>query len=667
MNVPTRRSLLPLLSPSAHVTNRSPETCRYRCGDQCAQPVPNTSGATYFGDVLASSVRRRALLQGGAAGATALGLAWGTAQPAAAGGGKGGRPGLAGFVPIEPTPADVDDLVVPTGYTWSPVISWGDPVEAGAPAFDVDAQSVEAQKKQAGYNADYLTLLRGGPGNNSATQALIVFNNEYTNPERMFPGFTGTLTPEQAEIEMAAHGMTIVEVRRQGAFAPWTAQPGSGPRGSRRGARNRRIHTWTPFTVDGPAAGAAWMRTSADPQGRTVLGTLNNCAGGDTPWGTVLSGEENFHQYFNADGAEDEGRRLERYGITTSGRGWEQADPRFRLTEEPNEVNRFGWIVEVDPHDPTSTPVKHTALGRFKHEGATVRLAADGRAVAYMGDDERFDYVYKFVSAGTYRAGDRAHNMTLLSEGDLYVARFTGDGLGDDEFDGTGEWLPLVVDGSSRVPGMDVAEVLTWTRLAADRVGPTAMDRPEDVQPNPHTGKVYVALTNNTRRAPSQIDEANPRANNKHGHVIEWTEAGGDAAALTFSWRIVLIAGHPDDPSTFFDGYDRSQVSPISCPDNVAFDGDPDHLWISTDGAPGTIGTCDGMFLMPTAGEDRGKVQQFLSVPSGAECCGPVVSWDERSVLVAVQHPGEGSQSAYPYLGDSVPRPGVAHVYRSRG
>ncbi|MGD8201726.1 PhoX family protein [Ornithinimicrobium sp. W1679] len=654
----TRRSLLPLLSFSEHLTNRSAATCRYRCGDQCSQPVPNTSANAYFGDVVADAVSRRAVLQGGAGAAVVTSLAWGTAENAnAAPGGGRGRKNLAGFEPIAPTPAHVDELIVPEGYTWSPVVSWGDPVEPGAPEFDASHQTVEAQKKQAGYNADYLALRRGGAGNDAADKALIVFNNEYTNPEAMFPGFDGVLTAEQARIEMAAHGMTIVEVERRNSFSPWVYD--------RHGARNRRIHTWTGFAVDGPAAGHEALRTAADPTGTVVLGTLNNCAGGETPWGTSLSGEENFNQYFNATGADDGDGRLARYGITSGGRGWEQAEPRFLVAGEPNEVNRFGWIVEVDPDDPTSTPVKHTALGRFKHEGGTVRLAADGRAVVYMGDDERFDYVYKFVSKDRYREGDRRHNMTLLSEGDLYVARYTGDGLGDGEFDGSGQWLPLVEGGASTVPGMTVAEVLVWTRTAADQVDATKMDRPEDVEPNPHTGRVYAAMTNNTRRAPSQIDEANPQANNKFGHVIEMTEAGDDAAALTFGWRIVLIAGRPEDPGSWFDGFDKSLVSPISCPDNVAFDSQADHLWISTDGAPGTIGTCDGMFLLPTAGPEKGRVQQFLSVPAGAECCGPVVSWDDRSVLVCVQHPGEGGlPSSYPYLGDPVPRPGVAHVHR---
>lgn len=267
----------------------------------------------------------------------------------------------------------------------------------------------------------------------AAGRSVLVVNNEYTNDELMFEGVTSSddLSDEQLRIVMAAHGITIVDVRRRSHRRPWTYQ--------RDGQRNRRIHAWTPFAVDGPAAGSPPMRTSDDPSGRRVLGTLNNCAGGETPWGTVLSGEENFNQYFNATGAPDPDGKLARYGIASGGRGWERIDDRFQVSAAPNEVNRFGWIVEVDPSDPTSTPVKHTAMGRFKNEGATVRVAADGRVVAYMGDDERFDYIYKFVSAKRYRRGDTRHNMTLLSEGDLYVAKFTGDGFEDGMYDGTGQ------------------------------------------------------------------------------------------------------------------------------------------------------------------------------------------------------------------------------------
>nr|WP_179503857.1 PhoX family phosphatase [Nocardioides daedukensis] len=655
-------------------------TCRYRCGDACAQPVPNESGNEYFADVVARSVSRRAVVRSGAATAAVGAISWGVAAPVAATPGRGGGRGSdrsrgpgrikppSDFEAIAPAPAATDELIVPTGFEWAPLISWGDPVTKGAPAFDFDNQTPEAQRGQAGYNADFAALLidgrgRGGQGS-QGRRGVLVFNNEYTNDELMFRGVTGSadLTDTQLEIVQAAHGMTIVDVRRQRPGTPWEY--------NRRGRRNRRLHAHTEFALDGPAAGNAALRTSADRSGRTVLGTLNNCAGGVTPWGTVLSGEENFNQYFDATDAPDPDKRLARYGITSAGRGWERVDRRFKVAEEPNEVNRFGWVVEVDPDDPSSTPVKHTAMGRFKHEGANVRLADDGRAVAYMGDDERFDYIYKFVSKRRHRPGNRRHNMKLLSEGDLYVAKFNGDGAADGDYDGTGEWLPLVVDGRSHVPGWPVADVLIWTRQAADLVGPTKMDRPEDVEPNPVNGRVYAALTNNTSRKPGQQDEANPRTPNKHGHVLELTERRNDAAAVSFTWKIVLLAGDPGDPSTFFNGYDKSEVSPISCPDNVAFD-KQGNLWISTDGQPGTLGNCDALYMMPLEGPEKGRLQQFLSVPVGAECCGPWITADERTVLIAVQHPGEVSGaspenpvSRFPYLGDGQPRPGVVQVHR---
>jgi len=454
--------------------------------------------------------------------------------------------------------------------------------------------------------------------------------------------------------------------------------------------------------LTGPAAGHQLLRTSADPSGRIVLGTLNNCAGGETPWGTTLHGEENFNQYFGASGAVDPARAkaFARYGIrTTAGpseRRWEEVDRRFDLTAEPNEPNRFGWIVEIDPYDPTFVPRKRTALGRFKHEGATISLARDGRAVAYMGDDERFDYIYKFVSRRRYRRGNsvaaRRHNRTLLDEGNLYVARFTGDspaaeidGSGrlpsDGEFDGTGIWIPLIEDGVSRVAGMSVAEVLIHTRLAADTVAPTKMDRPEDIERNPVNGRVYAALTNNSAR--TTADEANPltssmtatgrRSGNRNGHIIEWREAFNDAAALNFTWRIFLIAGDPEAPETYFAGYDKSQVSPISCPDNVAFD-PAGNLWIATDG--NALGSNDGFFATPVRGRERGHVKQFLTVPIGAEACGPVILGDARSVFVAVQHPGEETGSTFDTPRSTwpdklstkgYPRPSVAVVFAAAG
>ncbi|WP_418605227.1 PhoX family protein [Georgenia sp. SUBG003] len=597
-------------------------------------------------------------------------------DPGAPGSGTEAAAGLR-FTPIAQQTDDV--VTVPAGYLHDVVLSWGDPLFSDAPAFDAANQTEAAQLRQFGYNNDHVGLL---PLNNQDEQVMVV-NHEYTSEPMMFPDYDPeNPTEEQVRVAWAAHGLTIVGVTGK-------------HRGPRSGAfdavvdhrLNRRLHVNTPFELTGPAAGSEYVRTSADPEGRNVLGTLNNCAGGMTPWGTWLTAEENFNQYFaNANQVTDPvaRERLRRYGLPgeASERRWERFDSRFDLAQEPNEANRFGWIVEVDPFDPTSTPRKRTALGRFKHEAATIRLAADGRAVAYMGDDERFDYLYKFVSRDTYRRNDPAHNATLLDNGTLYVARLTGDspaaeidGTGvlpaDGEFDGAGEWIPLVTGNVSHVPGMTAEEVLVFTRQAGDAVGATKMDRPEDVEPSPRTGTVYVALTNNTRRTAAQADEANPRGNNKHGHVLELEEAGADAAAGSFAWRVLLLCGDPEDPSTYFAGFDKSQVSAISCPDNLAFD-DHGNLWISTDGQPGTLGTNDALYGVAVRGKNRGEVRQFLAVPRGGETCGPVVT--DKRVLVAVQHPGEIDGASYenplsnwPDGGRSIPRPSIVVAYRADG
>ncbi|GII26295.1 PhoX family protein [Planosporangium mesophilum] len=670
--MPDFRRLLPVIGTAQRGhTGRSAMTCQYRCGNACDHPVPNESDNEYLGDLISTGLTRRGLVRAGALGALVVGAAGaglaGAATPALADP-DGARPEVpevdpaaaptaaAAVLTFKPIPPNqLDTLVVPNGYDSAVVIRWGDAVVPGAPAFDVRKQSWQAQLKQFGYNNDFLAVLPLG-----RDRALLVSNHEYTNEELMFPGFTthDALTVDQVKIAMAAHGLSVVEIERVGDTGRWTPV-GRGPR-----RYNRRITMLdTPFTVDGPAAGSPLLRTKADPAGRTVIGTLNNCSGGVTPWGTVLSGEENFNQYFVGGDEAPAAIRpaLARYGIDTTkrypsgSRKWERADARFDLKVNGNEAHRFGWIVEIDPYTPGSTPRKHTALGRFKHEGATIALAKDGRAVAYMGDDERFDYLYKFVSDKRMDHGHsekaRRHNLTLLESGTLYVAKFEYtsaaeiDGSGklpsDGAFNGRGRWIPLVRGDRSLVPGMTVEEVLVFTRLAADKMGATKMDRPEDVEVNPKTGKVYAALTNNTSRAPgakAAADEVNPRNNNKHGHVLELTEDGGDNGAESFSWDLLLVCGDPNDPNTYFAGYDKSKVSPISCPDNVTFDG-AGNLWIATDG--NQLDSNDGLFAVPLEGAERGHVKQFLTVPVGAETCGPFIVGDGRSVFVNVQHPGE--------------------------
>jgi uncharacterized protein len=677
--------LLPLVTTNPH-GGRSSITCLYRCGNACAHEAPNTSENQYFADVVADVVSRRKMIKAGAviavagAGMAAVGAGTAAAAPSdeRRGGGHGHDNTGLDFEPVAPN--NLDAIVTPPGYDQGVVIRWGDPVVPGAPAFDFANQTAAAQAKQFGFNNDYCGLVEI-PG--CRDRWLMVSNHEYTTESAMFFGYdANNPTRAQAEIAWAAHGLSVVVVEK-----------------NRRGGLevkldrhyNRRITLTTPFEVRGPAAGSKYLKTSADPTGRRVLGTQNNCSGGVTPWGTVLSGEENFNQYLaNADAVTDPvaKARNARYGIVggASQRKWERFDKRFDLAQEPNEANRFGWVIEIDPLDPDSTPVKHTALGRFKHEGANVIVARDGHVVAYMGDDERFDYMYKFVTDGKFKPGNsrfaREHNKKLLDSGTLYVAKFTGDspageidGTGkvpaDGEFDGSGEWIPLAHNNTSFVPGFTAEEVYVFTRLAADAVGPTKMDRPEDVEPSLRSGRIYAALTNNTDRGKPGKEGATeiaPRLNNKHGHVLEITENRGDHTSTRFAWKLLLLCGDPASPDTYFAGYDKSQVSPISCPDNVAFDS-KGNLWISTDG--NALSHNDGLFAVPVEGRERGHVKQFLTVPHGAETCGPLVTDD--FVLVSVQHPGEldgasadNPLSHWPDGGASQPRPSVVAVWKRK-
>ncbi|MFF4256255.1 PhoX family protein [Streptomyces sp. NPDC001663] len=684
------RKLLPIIgTPStSHPGGRSALTCRYRCGDACFHEVPNTSDNEYVGDVIAGALGRRSMMRAAAvvtvaAAAGSAGVAG--ARPAAAAtaqsygkpkpSGKGARGLRYGSV----APNTTDAVVTPDGYAQNVVIRWGEPILRGAPAFDPENQTAAAQAGQFGYNNDFLALL---PLPGERDRQLLVANHEYTDEVLMFRGYDpANPTRQQVEVAWAAHGLAAVVVEGNRKTGKLVAVP--------RHPLNRRVTATTEFRLTGPAAGSDLLKTSTDPTGTKVLGTLNNCSGGTTPWGTTLHGEENFNQYFaNSSRATDK-----RYGIGTTAteRKWERFDKRFDVAQEPNEVHRFGYVVEFDPYDPTSTPRKHTALGRFKHEAATVRLTADGRPVVYSGDDERFDYFYKFVSSKRMKKGSsravREHNLSLLDEGTLYVARLTGDspaieidGTGklpaDGEFDGSGEWIPLATataDGAvSHVEGMSAEEVFVFTRLAGDKAGATKMDRPEDIQPSPLTGKVYVALTNNTNRGVgtnAKADEANPRNANKHGHVLELTERRNRPESKTFAWSLFLVAGDPDDPATYFAGFPKDDVSPISCPDNVAFD-PYGNLWISTDG--NQLGSHDGLFGVATRGDRRGELKQFLTVPTGAETCGPVIQ--ERRVLVAVQHPGEidGASvekpaSTWPDGPGKITRPAVVAVWKKDG
>jgi secreted PhoX family phosphatase len=640
---------------------RNQKDCRWACGNQCFHEVPNRSDNETFTAVVERALSRRAFLAAGGVGALVLSAA---AAPADASefppvGPYRPRPTgrRLGFTPIQPN--TIDDVVLAEGYSDRLLIAWGDPVLPGAPDFDFDHQSPRAQARQFGYNNDYLAFFPLPWWSANSFIGLLWANHEYTNPELMFRGYDAdNPTRDQVDIELAAHGGSIVLIRRAKHGGPFRYRPLS--------RYNRRITARTGMRLTGPAAGAKLLRTGDDPSGRRVRGMLNNCAGGVTPWGTVLTGEENFHQYFANRAAVTDPKVAawhQRYGLPegASDRKWERFHDRFDLAKEPHEPFRFGWVVEIDPYDPDFVPRKRTALGRMKHEGATTALAKDHRVAVYMGDDERFEYFYKFVTKRSFQRRNRRRNLRLLDEGTLYVAKLADDG--------TGRWVPLE-HGRGPLTAANgfasQAEVLINARGAADLVGATKMDRPEDLQRDPVTGLVYVNLTNNTAR--TAPNAGNPRSPNPFGHVLEFRERGDDPGATSFRWRIFLLCGDPADPGTYFAGYPKDKVSPIGSPDNMTFDNEG-NIWLATDGEQPTGGN-NGLFACPTKGRERGHVQLFLTVPVGAETCGPLLTPDNRSLFVAAQHPGEGGTieepiSHWPGGGSSLPRPGVVSIWRS--
>ncbi|RUX94512.1 PhoX family phosphatase, partial [Mesorhizobium sp. M7A.F.Ca.CA.004.04.1.1] len=376
-------------------------------------PAINASDNRTMGEIIAARFSRRGFLKG----SLAVSAIAATVSPLALISADEARAAEGSAFAFDELEAGIDDKHhVASGYDADVLLRWGDPLFADSPDFDPTKQSAEAQAKQFGYNNDYVGYI---PIDGSAEHGLLVVNHEYTNPHLMFPGIVkivekdgkksaevAPLSKEQVDVEMAAHGGTIVEIRKDG--GKWQVV--------RDGKLNRRITANTEMALSGPVAGHDRVKTKADPSGTKVFGTVNNCAGGVTPWGTYVMAEENIHGYFSGELPEDhkEAANYKRLGIPEGAYEWAAHYERFDLAKEPNEANRFGWIVEVDVNDPTSTPRKRTAMGRFKHEGAESIVAKDGRVVFYLGDDERFDYVYKFVTRAAFNPNDRAANKDLL-------------------------------------------------------------------------------------------------------------------------------------------------------------------------------------------------------------------------------------------------------------
>lgn len=635
--------------------------------------------------LLARRLSRRRLL-GGAAG---------LAVTAAVGSGAALANGRRLAFP-QVAPSARDAVIVPDGYRADIVLRWGDPLFAGVPALApaavargalLEAGAADAQARQFGYNCDGIGLFPFGRG-----RWLIGVNHEFPSPAQLFPGWAEARSrrelgafvrehPEAVAYMQAAVGLSMVELSPG---ARWGYRVGA--------ALNRRFTAHSPFELRGPAASHPLL-AGGRGEHPVAYGTLGNCAAGATPWGTYVSGEENVDQYFgNAAAASftpDVARAHARLPLRQrdSSYRWEHVDPRFDAAAYPLEALKFGWIVEVDPFDPAAPGRKRTALGRFKHEGATVTVGRDGRVAVYMGDDEPFEYFYKFVARDAFDPSRPGRNRDLLDAGTLHVARFAEDG--------SGEWLPLVWRAEGPLSPMtgfaSQADVLLRCREAADRLGATPLDRPEDVAVSPVTGKVYVACTQNAERTGGPVESAgrtvaeggaapaSPRAPNPFGHIVEFEEAGGDVAAAAFRWEIFVLAGAAgrgsvlarlpdgdepiDSAASYFAG--AEQAAAFANPDNLGFDADG-NLWIVTDGAQPNGGN-NGCFVCPTDGEERGGVRQFMSGPVEAEIAGCEVAAGGRTLFLTVQHPGssgtaEAPTSRWPDGGEAAPRPSLIAI-----
>ncbi|MEM8683839.1 MAG: PhoX family phosphatase [Pseudomonadota bacterium] len=616
------------------------------------------AGRQTIDELISLRLSRRAFL--GGVTATTVSLALGGC---AADGGQRAEASAIDFN-FEELPRGLDSSHhVARGHTADIVIRWGDAMFSDSPVFDPMNQTEAAQLRQFGYNNDYLGFVPLDADEDGRARGLLCVNHEYVSTHLMLPdvvsNYPESMTEALCRAEMAAHGGSVLEVVETD--NGWKPVVGS--------RYNRRITPHqTPMEICGPAAGSPRLATTEDPTGRLASGTMNNCAGGITPWGTWLMAEENFNYYFLGEPPEGhrESANLERYGVPAGLFQWGRHIERYNLASEPNEPNRFGWVVEVDPMDPTSTPKKRTALGRFKHEGAENVIAPDGRLVIYMGDDQRFDYVYKFVSASRVDTDKPSANIDLLDDGTLYVARFDADG--------SVEWMPVVYGNGplNEDKGFaSQADVLIETRRAADLLGATPMDRPEDVEPDSRTGTVWVMLTNNHRRTEEQTDAANPRARNLYGHIVQIVEPDGDFTAMRSRWEIMVKCGDPNDPSVDANWNPATSDNGwFGSPDNCAID-PAGRLWVATDGNEDT-GAADGLWAMETTGDRRGTGKAFFRAPAGSEVTGPRFSPDGRSLFVSVQHPGDGSdtsfenpQNRWPDFDDDMPpRPSVIAIRR---
>jgi secreted PhoX family phosphatase len=612
--------------------------------DEQVNPRPDDCD---FDRIVESAISRRGLLGGILAfgGVTALGT---TLMPAAA---KAGADRFA-FEAI--TTNSNDAITVPPGFKSQVVVRWGDPLSSSDAEFDHATLGTAATQATAfGDNSDGMDVFTHGD------KILLAVNNEYTNRKIIW----GNRPDGKAETDddvtkgMMAHGLTVVEIAEtDGTWGVVKDSP-----------FNRRVTPATELDLTGPAAGHDLLKTAADPTGTKTLGTWNNCGNGKTPWGTYLACEENFNGYFSSSVEDVEiSPELKRYGVSNEdwGYGWAKVDERFDISKHPNEPNRAGYVVELDPADPSSTPKKRTALGRFKHENAEVVINSDGKVVVYMGDDERGEFLYRYVSNGVYAPGNPTD--TLLEDGSLSVAKFADDG--------TGQWMALTPE----TTGMSsMAEICVHTRQAGSAVGATTMDRPEWVAANPNAAEVYCALTNNKNRGikpnaggdATPVGGPNPREGNKYGQIVRWRPDGADHTADGFAWDLYVLAGNPTVHSDANAGSENvNDGNMFNSPDGIKFDSSG-LLWIQTDGnysnAEDFAGQGNNQML---AGDPvTGEIRRFLVGPRECEVTGLTWSPDLRTMFVGIQHPGERGDSHWPEGGDATPRSAIIAVTREDG
>lgn len=622
----------------------SPEELSFDDFDEIVAPKPEEND---FDRIVDAAIDRRGFL----GGVLAFG-GFATLGGAMTGGGAEAATSRFAFDAIATSTADA--ITVPPGYKVDVVVRWGDPLLADAPAFDPATRGTAASQAMAfGDNNDGMDVF------SHEGKTLLVVNNEYTNRSILWGNHPDGKPASDDDIAkgMMCHGVSVMEVAETG--GAWGVVAGS--------PYNRRITPATQMALTGPAAGHDLLKTAADPSGTKSLGTWNNCGNGVTPWGTYLACEENFNGYFSAADAEHQvSPELARYGVSAKdwGYGWAKIDERFDVSKHPNEPNRAGYIVEIDPADPTATPKKRTALGRFKHENAEAVVNADGRVVIYMGDDERGEFLYRYVSDGVFAPG--VDTDDLMENGTISVAVF--------QEDGTGAWVDLTPESTGMA---SQAEICIHTRQAASAVGATTMDRPEWVAANPRAPEVYCALTNNKNRGvkPNKGGDAtpaggpNPRETNNYGQIVRWRPDGGDHTAAGFAWDLYVLAGNPTVHEDAYAGSDN--VTPdnmFNSPDGLKFDSSG-LLWIQTDGNYKNEGDFAGQGNNQMLAGDSvtGEIRRFLVGPKECEVTGLSWSPDRRTMFVGIQHPGERGDSHWPEGGDAVPRSAIIAVTREDG